>query len=322
MDFETGKTVVDFYPSLLERLAPVQVAFFIKPGFYLYESGHVFPRSGGFYKRVHDPALFGDPVLDNFDVGYVGICSSGFKKLDHRFVRVIGVHDQVIFFADGPENIVAVVDGMVVERGQRFEIEVFLVEFGEIEKIKIVVVPSFGAQIQILDVHDVLEVFEESVRHFPVVHQSGGRADISLIEAFFNFFDQIAGEFVVDVKFGIAGEFDRIRILDVITREEPRNTMPHDVVQYYNVVMAPFGMGQRDEPVQVIRWNLDDRVLGFGFGSAFFFDHIDREIKFRVVEKRSDLFLDQEHGLYEGQQVLMKEILHLPFLNFVEVKSA
>ena len=101
-------------------------------------------------------------------------------------------HIEVIPFPNGGKYIRTVQNGMIIQWFQRFEMKVFLAKMGEIEKIKIVVVPAFGAEIQVFDVHDILQVFEELVGHFPVVHQAGSRPDISLIEAFLDFFNQVS----------------------------------------------------------------------------------------------------------------------------------
>ena len=180
---------------------------------------------------------------------------------------MVGVHDEVVAIPNGSKQILAVVDGVVSQWRQGFEVQMIFVEFWEIEKIEIVVISAFGTQVQILDVHHILEVFEQFIGHFTIIHQSGSRADVPLVETFLDFLNQVPRKFIVDVEFGVPGKFDRIGIPDFVTGKKPGNTMPDDIIQNDNVVVASLGIGERYKTFEVIRRDLTSAywVLGFDF---------------------------------------------------------
>jgi hypothetical protein len=93
----------------------------------------------------------------------------------------------------------------------------------------------------------------------------------------------------------------------------------HYIIDHYQVVSGTT-TGQYNESLQVIRGDFYQSVLRF---ALIFVQWLQPKghVQGFIVEEGPDTIADQQNGLYEGQHVILKEILHKFDLLIIQVQS-
>ena len=242
MDLHPGETVVHVHPGPFQFLTPPQVGLLVKARLHLDKYADLFAQRHRLHQRLHDARLARHPVLHDLDVADRRVLRRPLEEEHHRLVLMVGVHQQVVPLADGGPVVIGLLQGGVGQGRLRRILKLGHPEVREAEEVEIVVVAPLGQNVVAVQLEGVLQVGAQAVRHGTVVHEATGRTHVPPVEAGFDLGQEVTGELVVDVEFGVPRQLDAKRILDLVTREHPRHRMPHDVVQHDQVV---FPVGAR-----------------------------------------------------------------------------
>lgn len=136
----------------------------------------------------------------------------------------------------------------------------------------------------------------------------------------FDFLHQIARIFIFDIQLGVAGEFDGIGVLHLVTWKQPGNRVPHDIVEQDYVV----GAGRRRKRYET--WQL---IAGYFYNSIFALCHglfalaqVYGQVQVRIGQERPDAAFDQQYRHNERQKVVAEISLYESALFGVQIEPA
>ncbi len=308
--------VAHVHARLLQLFAPAQVGLLVEARLDLDEGEHLLAAPCRLHEGVHDAGAPRHPVQDDLDVGDGRIDRCLLEHAHHALVAVVGHVDEVIAFGNLAEKVVRLLEAAVGDGRQGRVLQVRHPEVGKAEEVEVVVVPALDEQVPAFQLELLAEEIEQLTGHRSVVDEARGRPHVALGQARLDLLDQVARKLVVDVELGVAGELDGVGIHDLVTRKHLAHVVAHHVVEHDDVVLARQGR-QHQEARQVIGRDFYDGVLR---GARLAVAHVERQVEGGVVEERPHLVGHQQHGLHEGQHVVVEVVLDELALLLVQVE--
>ena len=254
------QAVNDMAAALFKHFRPLDIVLLVKSGLQFYQGRHLLPVLRRLRQRRDDRGMSGDAVEGNLDREHLRICRSHPDQIHNRIESFIGMMEENIFFADGREEILILLQihqrryrlgrpGFLLQMVEPFH-PVSLHEEGQVQRTR------DGIHFLLPDPELLLQDFEQPGIHAVLILKADNLAPLPLLDLFLDLFQKIVGIILVQSQVRVPRYPVRMCADYVESGKELVHIALDHVLQQDAGMRPVFLVGQDDDSGQDAR-NLD-----------------------------------------------------------------